>query len=200
MVEKKQYPSQLNSKTISARIPVQDYVNFLNESIKLGISMNDFLLTKIYSNNKVGSLNNTEHKLSAELLNFINGYDFEICQLKEVDNVQEFWKDHNIDSNVIATESIEEYWSDSELYNNPTPTDKVLRVVYFSQRFYSVKDLLDAIYGRDSHIKRITAAKKTADLLDVKNQLTILIQDKFENIKDRNSFRKELYSLLKELE
>ena len=42
--EKKVYPSQLNSKTISARIPVQDYVDFLNESINLGISLNDFLL------------------------------------------------------------------------------------------------------------------------------------------------------------
>jgi len=48
--EKKLYPSQINSKTISARIPVNDYVNFLQESLKNGISLNDWLLIKIYSN------------------------------------------------------------------------------------------------------------------------------------------------------
>jgi hypothetical protein len=45
---KKQYPSQLNSKTISARIPVQDYVTFLEEAMENGISLNDWLLMKIY--------------------------------------------------------------------------------------------------------------------------------------------------------
>jgi len=65
MVEKKQYPSQINSKTISARIPVQDYVNFLNESLNLGISLNDFLLRKIYSNvTSVGNVRTQEEELT----------------------------------------------------------------------------------------------------------------------------------------
>jgi hypothetical protein len=54
--EKKVYPSQLNSKTISARIPVQDYVYFLQDSLNKGISLNDWLLMKIYnSNSKIGN-------------------------------------------------------------------------------------------------------------------------------------------------
>jgi hypothetical protein len=54
--EKKVYPSQLNSKTISARIPVQDYVDFLQDSLNKGISLNDWLLMKIYnSNSKIGN-------------------------------------------------------------------------------------------------------------------------------------------------
>jgi hypothetical protein len=54
--EKKVYPSQLNSKTISARVPVQDYVDFLQDSLTKGISLNDWLLMKIYnSNSKIGN-------------------------------------------------------------------------------------------------------------------------------------------------
>lgn len=61
--EKKVYPSQLNTKTISARIPIQDYVNFLQDSLLKGISLNDFLLMKIYNNSSVvGNLNNEESK------------------------------------------------------------------------------------------------------------------------------------------
>ena len=49
-MKSKLYPSQINSKNISARIPVEDYVRFLNESIANGISLNDFFLRKIYNN------------------------------------------------------------------------------------------------------------------------------------------------------
>jgi len=49
--EKKLYPSQVNSRTISARVPVQDYVSFLQEAMKDNISLNDWLLIKIYSKN-----------------------------------------------------------------------------------------------------------------------------------------------------
>lgn len=49
--QKKLYPSQVNSRTISARVPVQDYVSFLQEAMKDNISLNDWLLIKIYSKN-----------------------------------------------------------------------------------------------------------------------------------------------------
>jgi len=51
-MDKKVYPSQINSRTISARVPVQDYVNFLQEAMKGNISLNDWLLIKIYGNTK----------------------------------------------------------------------------------------------------------------------------------------------------
>lgn len=65
-IEKKQYPSQLNSKTISARIPVQDYVEFLQDSLSKGISLNDWLLMKIY-NNSVGNIRNTNNENVIEI-------------------------------------------------------------------------------------------------------------------------------------
>jgi len=58
--------------------------------------------------------------------------------------------------------------------------------------------LVNWIKGQKRYIDKLLT--KSADLLDVKNQLTILIQDKFRDLEDRKSFRKELYSLLKELE
>ena len=185
MVEKKQYPSQINSKTISARIPVQDYVNFLNESLKLGISLNDFLLRKIYSNgSSVGNVKTQEKELTAEVLNFINDYDFQVVEIEDK----------------------EEYWNDEEgqnsTFKNPIPTDNILRVFLGNEGggwyFYTVQDLVNWIKGQNKHIEKLRT--KTADLLDVKNQLTILIQEKFRDLEDRKSFRKELYSLLKELE
>lgn len=181
MVEKKQYPSQLNSKTISARIPVQDYVNFLNESIELGISLNDFLLRKIYSNNKnVGNIANDVESVYP-LLNFINNYDFQ--EIKDVSNIEDYWSDE-------TTQSI---------YNNPFEAEDIVAIVIDGTYFYTVQELVEYIDILKERLEEIRISKK-ADLLDVKNQLTILIQDKFENFKDRNSYRKELYSLLKELE
>ena len=72
--EKKLYPSQLNSKTISARIPVQDYVDFLQDSLSKGISLNDWLLMKIY-NNSVGNIRNTNNENIIEITKdeLING-------------------------------------------------------------------------------------------------------------------------------
>ena len=87
IIEKKLYPSQMNSKTISARIPIQDYVNFLNESINLGISLNDFLLRKIYTdnNNEVGEIeNNNEIVISKEDCNTYS----------EHENMYEYFKDN----------------------------------------------------------------------------------------------------------
>lgn len=91
IMEKKLYPSQINSKTISARIPVQDYVNFLNESISLGISLNDFLLRKIYTDNsnEVGNIENNN-------LIVISKEDCTVYS--EHENIYDYFKD-NFDEN-----------------------------------------------------------------------------------------------------
>jgi len=44
------YPSQINTKTISCRISATDYVKFLEDALSKGITLNDWLLMKIYSN------------------------------------------------------------------------------------------------------------------------------------------------------
>jgi hypothetical protein len=52
------YPSQINTKTISCRISSIDYVNFLNDALSKGITLNDWLLLKIYAQNQNKALKN----------------------------------------------------------------------------------------------------------------------------------------------
>jgi hypothetical protein len=179
--ERKVYPSQLNSKTISARIPVQDYVNFLNESINLGISLNDFLLRKIYSNN-VGAINK-KNELTDELLNFINGHEFEII---EIEDKEEYWNGENLHK-----------------YNNPIQTDRLARIHYTEKGggiyFYTLQQIEEFIGHQSKYLKQLRSEKKEASLEDVKIQLSILINNRFSDSKDKREFKTELFGLLDEL-
>jgi len=179
--EKKVYPSQLNSKTISARIPVQDYVNFLNDSINLGISLNDFLLRKIYNNN-VGSINN-KNELTDELLNFINGYEFEVI---EIEDKEDYWNGENLHN-----------------YNNPIQTNRLVQMNYKENGgsicFYTLQHVVEFIGHQSKYLKKLRAEKKEASLEDVKIQLSILINNRFSDSKDKREFKTELFGLLDEL-
>lgn len=157
-IEKKVYPSQLNSKTISARIPVTDYVNFLQESITKGISLNDWLLLKIYnSESKMGGVVSTENEIIRINSSELNSYQFE------------FWKE-NFDT------------------NNYLELDKE-----------DVIDLMEMV-----RIKQLLIDSKfnnkQASLHDVKLQLSILINNKFKDNKDKKDFKNELFELLNELQ
>lgn len=162
-IEKKVYPSQLNTKTISARVPVQDYVNFLQESLSKGISLNDWLLLKIYnSNSKIGNDEIGNIELTKEDLESIE-YSF--------DSVYNFYK--NVFVNDIWTinkETILELLGD--LYNNTTQLQNFLE----------------------------NLNKKQASLSDVKLQLSILINNKFKDSKDKKDFKNDLFELLNELQ
>ena len=96
--EKKVYPSQLNSKTISARIPVQDYVEFLQDSLSKGISLNDWLLIKIYNNSQ-------SEVLEYENNNVIVISKQDCIDYSEVENLYGYFKD-NFDDNFEFTLSI----------------------------------------------------------------------------------------------
>ena len=159
-IEKKTYPSQLNSKTISARIPVQDYVKFLQEALEKNISLNDWLLLKIYRENseKIDGINIDEN-------------DDDVVRI-HIDNVK-----------IRGQEFIDFFKEDFEgNYLTLYRTD-------------ILQYLDDYKYYREQY--RI---RKQASLSDVKDQLTILIKEKFEIIKDQKDYRKELFELLKELE
>ena len=93
--EKKVYPSQLNSKTISARIPVQDYVEFLQDSLSKGISLNDWLLIKIYNNSQ-------SEVLEYENNNVIVISKQDCIDYSEVENLYGYFKD-NFDDNFEFT-------------------------------------------------------------------------------------------------
>jgi hypothetical protein len=64
----KLYPSQINTKTISCRISANDYVSFLQDAISKGISLNDWLLMKIYSKSlgKMAEIEEKEHLKETE--------------------------------------------------------------------------------------------------------------------------------------
>ena len=161
--EKKLYPSQLNSKTISARIPVQDYVDFLQDSLAKGISLNDCLLMKIYnSNSKIGNNDSGVIELQTQDLEE-TGFHF--------DYVLNFYKQEF--SNVkwiINKENLLELLGD--FYNNTT----------------QLQNFIDRM------------ERKEASLSDVKLQLSILINNKFKDSKDRKDFRNDLFELLNELQ
>lgn len=161
--EKKVYPSQLNSKTISARIPVQDYVDFLQDSLSKGISLNDWLLMKIYnSNSKIGSNDIGIIELTTEDLES-TGFHF--------DSVYNFYKqEFENDKWTINKESLLELLGD--FYNNTTQL----------QNHYN------------------TLNNKQASLPDVKLQLSILINNKFKDSKDKKDFKNDLFELLNELQ
>jgi hypothetical protein len=163
ITEKKVYPSQLNSKTISARIPVQDYVDFLQDSLSKGISLNDWLLMKIYnSNSKIGNNDNGIIELTIKDLEE-TGFHF--------DNVYKFYKEQFInDIWTINKESLLELLGD--FYNNTTQL----------QNHYD------------------SLGKREASLSDVKLQLSILINNKFKDSKDKKDFKNDLFELLNELQ
>jgi hypothetical protein len=182
--ERKVYPSQLNSKTISARIPVQDYVNFLNESIDLGISLNDFLLRKIYtsaSNNKVSAVN-TESELTDELLNFINGHKFEVI---EIEDKEDYWNGENLHN-----------------YNNPIQTNRLVQMNYKENGgsicFYTLQQIEEFIGHQSKYIKQLKS-DKTPNLMDIKVQIRSLVRSKIHR-NDQDEYLKEINRLLKELE
>jgi hypothetical protein len=162
-IEKKQYPSQLNSKTISARIPVQDYVEFLQDSLSKGISLNDWLLMKIYNsnskigNNDIGFIEITKDDL--ERIEYNLDYVFDFYKKAFIDGI---W--------TIDKETILELLGD--LYNNTT----------------QLQNFLDKLN------------RKEASLSDVKLQLSILINNKFKDSKDKKDFKNDLFELLNELQ
>lgn len=93
--EKKVYPSQLNTKTISARIPINDYVEFLKDSLSKGISLNDWLLIKIYNNSQ-------SEVLEYENNNVIVISKQDCIEYSEVENLYGYFKD-NFDDNFEFT-------------------------------------------------------------------------------------------------
>jgi hypothetical protein len=111
--EKKQYPSQLNSKTISARIPINDYVEFLKDSLSKGISLNDWLLMKIYNTNKSIIGNNSNSEIIEFTLEDLHNSQFSF------EHIFKFYK-HEFENSIwiIDKETILELLGD--LYNNTT--------------------------------------------------------------------------------
>lgn len=82
-------PSDISTKAVATRIPMADYLKFLKEATDNGMSISDFLLLKIYGDNKqaefeVKTVRSLEHflYLSRELAK--NEKDFNIKDFQSI--------------------------------------------------------------------------------------------------------------------
>ena len=167
--EIKKYPSQENTKSIACRVPISDYVKFLQEAIDYKIKMNDWLLMKIYSNSDNVGGTHFEDKENIED-GLITPEDFIRIKGNHITSESRF----EIIDKIFGTKKDKEY------------------IVRMLDVFFI--DYVNVKYNSEDNIRT------EADIVDVKNQLTILIENKFQNLKEKREYRKELFSLLDELE
>lgn len=171
-VEKKVYPSQLNTKALACRVPIADYVKFLNEAVGKGITINDWLLMKIYTNegDKISGIE--EEEIIEEFEGkFIITKD-ELLLNEDYHNALVFWFKRT------------EFFKGDKI--------EVTREILI--------ELLCSYASRYMENYAFWNTKKEASLSDVKNQLTVLIKNKFPDYSEQKEYRKELFEWLKELE
>ena len=189
--EKKIYPSQINTKAIACRIPANDYVNFLQDAISKNITLNDWLLMKIYSNQ-------SESKLSGE---------------SEDDYIDIDWSKETIVGNELL-KSMENFISSVE-EDFSIHMDTTTGLPYYHYKFitkYSI-DLMGRESVKCQNIRDLIAAlttdvialdkeknKREINLTDIKAQLIILAEKTFESKKDVRDFMKDINEVLSELE
>lgn len=176
---KKVYPSQINTKAMACRVPAADYVTFLKESINQGISMNDWLLMKVYSTSK-------------EVVNGVSGViEEEEGSIKEYtyEEAEEEFNPYPIIVNgPLGSYEITE---ESDIHNIIIRADNEVIKLRNEVSDLKFKALVDSTKP---------PSKKVASIDDIKAQLTILILQGFDDVKDRKEYRKEVYELLDELE
>lgn len=177
--EKKVYPSEMNTKSIACRIPISDYVKFLQEANEKGMNLNDWLLIKVYGDNgsNIGSPEN----------------DF-IFSNKDFNNITKYNKDYNNPKYEFALNCM--FKNIKQFYGNTSSKEALLLSIcnYINDIDY---------YGSkvdELEMRLLEYENRRADINDVRNQLTILINERFKDLNDRKEFRKEILPLLKELE
>lgn len=132
--EKKIYPSQINSKTISARIPVVDYVNFMQDALNKGISMNDWLLIKIYGNADTIISENNDNVITIEREEILNSGGLRAVQFWH-ETIKEFDEDWPIiiDKeqaiiNLISIQRKQDYIDSLRQKKQPSLTDVKVQI------------------------------------------------------------------------
>lgn len=173
------YPSQLNTKSIACRIPITDYTAILNECINNNITINDWLLMKVYNKKEAINGSNIKYediKLTYQDILNLFGENY-AKRLEDKDDLHFFG------------EKLKQYCSRPE---KPYLTISNLLEIWLHTNinFHNCKIELKEDYIR----------KDEANIKDVINQIAILIANRFPNIKDRIAFRKDIMPLLRELE
>lgn len=186
--EKKVYPSQVNTKAIACRIPANDYVKFLQDAINKNISLNDWLLMKIYSEKSYLSENNNEE----------NTID---------------WDKHEIVGKqfISMKENFIEAVAENFGIHMDSTTGKPYHIYHF-QNSYSAELMsmesiecktladLEKIISFDAIVTDKEKNKKGINLADIRAQLIILAERTFESSKDVRDFMKDINEVLTDLE
>lgn len=114
--EKKKYPSELNTKSIACRIPMGDYVEIMNECVDKGITINDWLLMKLYSKNgnQVSGKESDDHEdRFPEFTIETNRGEFVFHDIDDVENTI----NHLLNENVMLQKKLLQYSSRINLDN-----------------------------------------------------------------------------------
>jgi len=207
MEEKKLYPSQINTKTISLRLPLPEYAKILNESLQMGVSMSDYLILKIYNNSQIGSdqikPDETDEKDYLKFIitknDFRNVYNecFYYPGEKDYNGTpfNEFWNEFSKDLKLYLTG--EDLNEDNGNLERQFEDLQDLKTDYIGHLIRSHRRQLNVNYF---YKLSQNAIKREASLIDVKTQLTVIIKRKFPLLKEQKEFRKELFELLNELD
>jgi len=177
--ETKVYPSQIATKSLACRVPAQDYVTILNDAISKGININDWLLMKIY-NSLNENVNTAQSIINGELKNVENSLpitldDFISVKGEWIKKAPQIWEIKNIVENSLSNKK-----------------DIITTIWLYVSEVIALREENEQLQNG--------VENRIADINDVRNQITILINNKFSNPKDRKEFRSEILPLLKELE
>jgi hypothetical protein len=208
MDDKKVYPSQINTKTISLRLPLSEYSKILSESVNLGITMSDYLILKIYNNSKIGAdqIGADQSESNKDFLSFtitkndfrnVYNEDYYFPDEKDINGTpfNEFWNEFSKDLKLYLIG--EDFNEDNENLERQFEDLQDLKTDYIHHLIRSHRRQLNVNYF---YKLSKNAIKREASLIDVKTQLTVLIKRKFALAQDQKEYRKDLFDLLKELD
>jgi len=178
------YPSQINTKTIACRISAQDYVTFLKEAITKGITINDWLLMKIYDSNlgigNAAPLNVDESFFKGDLEEILSFIEKEV---NEPNNNEPFA---------------------SDVLNNIIEYDKENGIELKSSK--GIIGVLDGLMQNINCQHEIARTfqkklreKRVPNINDIKAQILTLSQAKFTDRKELKNFMFDVNELLGEL-
>lgn len=178
------YPSQINTKTISCRISAQDYVTFLNEAVTNGITLNDWLLMKIYNRGisavpghlfSESDSNKTNHSEIFRLIAEDEDIDkYRYLIMEKIDDIEKLEVDINSNEGVYM----------------------------LIKRLASNLNTLFEYNQKASENRRRQALERQKELLDINNikaQILTLAQTRFDNQKDLKSYMSDVSFVLSEI-
>jgi hypothetical protein len=182
------YPSQINTKTISCRISSADYVQFLQDAISKSISLNDWLLMKIYNQHTIsGNATDDKHKEVYE-----NLIDSLPKWYKEFDPKLGFEVDTCDDEESALQSRLRHYAEHSHEFG-------IKDIKSPEGLIYVINQLSAEIDNAWLQFSEYRRKERKPSINEVKAQILTLAQGKFDVRKDIKDFMAEVNELLEEL-